>query len=143
MRVDHTGRWNAQLRKHANRRTRRARHLGRHTGDRRRFSTPNALLAPINTASNEQGLILTPDELQGFLTRTSKLYYMSRTSTSAAFSAPVDIDELNAFTSPISASFVSADGCTIYFDGPDHYQLYSATRANESSAIRPAIHERS
>ncbi len=97
------------------------------------FATPSDLLNPVNTDADEQGIVLSADELQAFITRGSTLYYTSRASASAPFSAPTAITELNAFSSPLSVTWVTPDGCTLYFTGPipdsgSHYDIYMATR---------------
>ena len=78
------------------------------------FDPPSDLLSPVNTGADEQGIVLSADELQAFITRDSALYYTSRASASAPFSAPTAITELNAFSTPLSATWVTPDGCTLY-----------------------------
>ena len=95
------------------------------------FNAPVAL-ASVNSTMNESAIILTPDELQAIVDRGGYLFYASRTTTADGFSTPVPITELNAFSYPIGVTWLSADGCTVYFDGPEPdggpYAIYAATR---------------
>jgi hypothetical protein len=101
------------------------------------FSVPTNV-TELNSANIEQGVILTPDGLQAFLTRgpcgsAERIYYSKRPSVGAGFSSPVEITELNVADCE-SASWVTPDGCTIYFsgysyaDGGGSHSIYVATR---------------
>jgi hypothetical protein len=79
-------------------------------------------------------MVLTPDELQAFVMRTNdSIFYTSRSSTSVPFPAPQAVTELNAFVATHQnqayPSYVTADGCTLYFSSSLKPQaIYSATR---------------
>lgn len=96
------------------------------------FNAPTPLSA-VNTSGSETGIVLSADELQAVLTRGAKLYYTQRATISDGFSVPIEITELNAFASPLGASWLSADGCSVYFDAPTDagtYHMYLATRGH-------------
>jgi hypothetical protein len=102
------------------------------------FNTPTNLAA-LNSAGGEESVILTPDELQAFVTEggcgtTEKIFYSTRASKSAGFSPPAQVMELNSGTCT-TAEWVTADGCTLYFEvyaagdgGGATSHLYTATR---------------
>lgn len=94
------------------------------------FAPPTPLSA-VNTSGSEVFIVLSGDELQAVLTRGTKLYYTKRATTADGFGTPAEITELTAFASPLAASWLSPDGCTVYFDAPTDaggYHMYSATR---------------
>ena len=65
------------------------------------FSAPVQVNA-LNSSENENTVILTPDELQAFVGRSSGLYYSSRASTAAGFSPPVKLTGLGNLSAGVS-----------------------------------------
>lgn len=92
-------------------------------------------LAAVNSAANEDSIALTRDELQAFLYRSKSIYYTSRANKQAGFSVPVAVTELNLGSDQL-VTWVSEDGCTVYFSSAaaigdasaGTYRLYRATR---------------
>jgi len=95
---------------------------------------PPTPVAALNSASDEDSVILTPDELQAFIGRgNGEMFYSRRADKSAGFSPPALITELNTEGGDTPV-WVTADGCTLYFStngreaGPGGYDIYYATR---------------
>ena len=93
-------------------------------------------VAELNSPANEFDPVITPDELTIFFISDRAggrggldIWTATRPSTSAPFSAPANLTELNTSADDIP-TFVTADACTIYFafNGPGHYVQYVASR---------------
>ena len=99
-----------------------------------------AAIPSLNSPASDTAVTLTPDELQAFVASTRPggpggidIFYAWRPSTSAGFSTPVPLNELNTASND-TPTWASPDGCTLYFatrdraGGPGGYDTFVATR---------------
>ncbi len=81
------------------------------------------LVDSVNSAEDDTAPVLTPDELTIFFASTrgggqDDIWTATRASVNEPFGAPTNVMELNTAGREVP-SFVSADGCTLFFDRID------------------------
>jgi Tol biopolymer transport system component len=98
------------------------------------MAPPSALPGAINTADDEAAPAVTLDELHIFFRRTvgseSDVYTASRATAQEAFGTPSPVDGLARLGIAETPSWVSPDGCHVYFnsDASGNDDIYMAWR---------------
>lgn len=84
------------------------------------MAPPSALPGAVNTADDEAAPVVTPDELHIFFRRTvgseSDVYTASRATPQEGFGTPSPVDGLARLGIAETPSWVSRDGCHLYFN---------------------------
>ena len=78
----------------------------------------------LNSSVDDEAPVVTPDDLTIYFASTRppsdggpRVWTATRTSTSEPFSTPAIVQELNEPGTTLLPTFVTRDGCTLYFDG--------------------------
>ena len=104
------------------------------------FSTPTLISGvDLDSANNEHDPVVSPDELTLYFSSDRPgglgdfdIYEARRPTVADGFGAPIALTSLNTPSFDVP-SWISADGCVLYFtraDGNLGYQLYVATRGS-------------
>jgi hypothetical protein len=105
---------------------------------------PPSPVAEINSSFADQNPVVTPDDLTMYFHSRrppgnpqgpGRIWVATRTSTNEPFSQPTNVAELNSALD-LYPSFVTADGCTLYFFGSSPAESYygSAVYVTEKAA---------